>query len=178
MDVAALLLRKDAKVNATDKHGFTPLHNAASEGHAQLVDLLLGTGGDINARDEDGATPMYLASKQGHLDVVKCLIRNRARVDERDKQGNIALTVAINADHVTVVRALVDAGADVNARGQAERTPIFWMHSGPAAEVLIEKGAHVNATDQWGNCALHVLAEKGNAPLIQLLLESRRAAER
>lgn len=176
-DVAALLLRRGAKVNDTDKNGFTPLHNAASEGHAQLVNLLLGVGGDINARDGDGATPLYFASKQGHLDVVKCLIRNRARVDQSDNQGNTALTVAINADQVTVVRVLADAGAEVNATGQAQRTPIFWTRSKEAAEVLIEKGARVNATDQWGNCALHVLAEKGNAPLIQLLLENGAAVD-
>ncbi len=41
VDVAALLIKYNSPVNATDRWGFTPLHEAAQKGRTQLCSLLV-----------------------------------------------------------------------------------------------------------------------------------------
>ena len=42
VDIAALLIKYNTSVNAVDKWGFTPLHEAAQKGRTQLCALLVG----------------------------------------------------------------------------------------------------------------------------------------
>jgi len=50
------------------------LHIAASEGHRELVELLLGRGLDANVRERgDNTVPMHWAAAGGHLEVVRRL---------------------------------------------------------------------------------------------------------
>lgn len=41
MDIAALLIKFNTCVNAVDRWGFTPLHEAAQKGRTQLCSLLV-----------------------------------------------------------------------------------------------------------------------------------------
>lgn len=41
LDIAALLIKYNTVVNATDRWGFTPLHEAAQKGRTQLCALLV-----------------------------------------------------------------------------------------------------------------------------------------
>jgi ankyrin repeat protein len=51
--------------NVVQQRGFTPLHEAALRGHAELVRLLLAHGADPAARNEDERTPADLARERG-----------------------------------------------------------------------------------------------------------------
>jgi ankyrin repeat protein len=53
--------------------GSTPLLMAPGNGHAAVVEALLGQEGiDVNqARTDDGSTPLYVASEEGHAAVVE-----------------------------------------------------------------------------------------------------------
>jgi tankyrase len=42
VDIAALLIRYNTDVNATDRWLFTPIHEAAQKGRTQLCALLVG----------------------------------------------------------------------------------------------------------------------------------------
>ncbi len=52
MDVATTLLEYGADPNAMTKHGISPVHLAAQEGHTDMLSLLLERGAkpDISAR--------------------------------------------------------------------------------------------------------------------------------
>ncbi|XP_071401422.1 LOW QUALITY PROTEIN: poly [ADP-ribose] polymerase tankyrase-2-like, partial [Centroberyx affinis] len=62
VDVAALLIKYDACVNATDKWAFTPLHEAAQKGRTQLCALLLAHGADPALRNQEGQSPLDLVT--------------------------------------------------------------------------------------------------------------------
>jgi ankyrin repeat protein len=65
-DVAALLIDAGADVNATQRHGFTPLQEAAANGLSASVDRLLAAGADRAARNDDGKSAADLAEAAGH----------------------------------------------------------------------------------------------------------------
>ena len=57
---------------ATDKWGFTPLHEAAQKGRTQLCSLLLAHGADPTLKNQEGQTPLDLSTAED----VKCLLQD------------------------------------------------------------------------------------------------------
>ena len=54
-------------MRASDAQGQTPLHHAASNGHARVVHALLEFGGDVGATDLEGRTARDLATSKDSL---------------------------------------------------------------------------------------------------------------
>ncbi len=86
--VYSLLGEEGADVNAIDENGRTPLHWAAENGHAKIVDALLKKGAYARPNDYHSAKPMGLAKKRRHWAVVKLL-------EEADSQNLYPLVDAI-----------------------------------------------------------------------------------
>ena len=80
-DLAELLLRAWAVVDAPTLTGATPLHCASHHGHASIVKLLLQVGADVNRAMSDGRTPMWFASSYCHADVVRVINDWAAGID-------------------------------------------------------------------------------------------------
>lgn len=53
-----LLLKLNADPNQTDQYQYSALHEAASLGHHNIVELLIDAKANINARDINGITPL------------------------------------------------------------------------------------------------------------------------
>lgn len=57
-EIAALLVKRGADVNAAAERGIVPLHEAARMGNLAIADLLLKNGAHVNSRDSGGRTPL------------------------------------------------------------------------------------------------------------------------
>ena len=86
-DVVELLLANKAEVNAKDKNGDTPLHEAAFMDHSDVAALLLANKADINAKGKDGDTPLHVAAAKGHKDVAELLLTKGADVNPKNNNG-------------------------------------------------------------------------------------------
>jgi ankyrin repeat protein len=64
--MAAFLIERGAKVNATTASGLTPLHMAAQNGNVPIVTLLLDHRARINPIDGKGWTPLDRAVRWHH----------------------------------------------------------------------------------------------------------------
>lgn len=76
--------------------------------------------------------------------------------------------------HTALVKALIEAGADVNARGCFNRTPLLlamYDDRNDIVPLLLARHADVFARDDYGNTSLMEAASMGNIGLIQLLLK-------
>lgn len=66
-------------IDVPDKYSqATPLSHAASEGHAESVEVLLAAGSDVHSVDEFKRTPIHYAAWQGHVECVNLLIDHGA----------------------------------------------------------------------------------------------------
>jgi len=74
MVVTDMLLAAGAAVNVRQAGGWTPLHQAAARGHAEMVRRLLDYGADPDAANDDGQTPRDTALASNHPDIAALLV--------------------------------------------------------------------------------------------------------
>ncbi len=84
LDVARLLVRRGAEIN---RAGWTPLHYAATNGHAELVHYLLDENAYIDAQSPNRTTPLMMAARHGHPEVVRLLVQAGADPSARNEAG-------------------------------------------------------------------------------------------
>ena len=75
---ARLLLGYACRVHLKDVDGWTALHYAASQGDAEICQLLLDVGAQLDEYSNTGSTPLSLAAHCGHTDAVICLLNSWA----------------------------------------------------------------------------------------------------
>lgn len=110
-EIIRLLLDRGAKVSDS-RFGRTPLMEAAHEGTAQSVRLLLKRGADINATGDDGFTALMLAAGWNSPDIVALLIAHGADIRVKNNRGQTALELAKEKGRSENVTLLERVGAN------------------------------------------------------------------
>ena len=109
------LIQGGQNVNRGDSDGWTPLMEAAHNGHDQVVRELIRAGADVNGKDDiNKLTALHLASRSGHFSVIKTLAEAGANLNVQDWKGMTPLMEAAYRGHANVVVELIRAGADVS----------------------------------------------------------------
>jgi ankyrin repeat protein len=95
--VKALLKANPDLVFSTDKHGCTPLFQAAIFGNKKVAEALLSSKAQVNVRNADANTPLLEAAWFGNKDVVVLLLANKAEVNVRNNRGRTPLLLGLTA---------------------------------------------------------------------------------
>jgi len=174
LEIAEVLIAKDANVNKKNKRKTTPLSHVSSIGNLSLVKLLLENNADVDCEDEDQYTPLFHACREGHLDVTKKLIAKGANVNKKGHAGFRPLHFAVGAKNLDIVHELIGAKADVNIQTDNGFTPLHFAclkNSIDQATCLLNAGADVNKQNGLGETALIIAVVKGFPTLVKLLIE-------
>jgi ankyrin repeat protein len=126
---------------------------------------------------EPSGEALHFAVRAGKLPEVKRLVNAGTPVDARDALGGTPLLDAAFAGYTDIADFLIQHGADVNARHhEAGSTPIqYAVLTGRIAMVrlLLQAGAQTKGDYRDGQSLLHVAAARGNAPVIDALVEAK-----
>ncbi len=122
--VAELLLKLGANVNATTDKLATSLHWASAFKLTEMAELLIDHGANVNAVNSSRYTPLCLAVNKENLRLTKKMIQAGADVNCDGILGCSPLYFACCKGSAEMVQALIDAGADVNAIGCDDKTPL------------------------------------------------------
>ena len=172
--------------------GETFLIRAIRLEHREIVRILLEKGADPNLRaisaghngdnsNSQGETPLEAALETDDVPMVRVLIQHGvnlqqhqsvlhsttsdrmlrlllehgAPVDGRNEDGVTYLQVAIENDDEEIVELLIERVANVNVTDEYGATPLMQVESLDLMRLLIDRGANVNAADKEGQTALH-----------------------
>ena len=104
-DIVMALLEKHTKspsaeypdfINLASDEGISPIIAASSEGHPEVVKVLIEYKANLNAVDQDQTTPLMAAAARGHSKVVAALLEAGAAVNNQNTDGHTALMFAYN----------------------------------------------------------------------------------
>jgi ankyrin repeat protein len=146
IDVAKLLIKAGADVNAKEANGIWPLLMAISNDNTSVAQLLLEHGSAVNGQDWYGRSPLWEAVNVRNLYVHNATFKNG--IDR--------------APVLELIKALLAAGADVNAR--TRETPPFRHH-------LLETTGSLEWVDFTGQTPFLTAALAGDVTVMKLLLE-------
>jgi ankyrin repeat protein len=165
---------RSGDVNAVDDEGNSLLYVAASKNQLGKISFLLNKGANVNFKNERGATPLNVACDKIALDAIQLLIDGGADVNTRTNRGNTPLSCAASGkgctlvntfafnttyDFTNVAEILLDNGADVNLLNPL----LIAAHAGNVkmVQLLLAKGANINATDAEGRNVLQIAEQEG-----------------
>ena len=156
-------------VDATvGRYGNTLLMLAATQGHTDIVELLIQHKADLN-------TLLMLAAPRGNTDVVELLIKHKADLNAKDSFSKTALVVAVQNKNIEIVKLLIKHQADVNIQDMQGRVALTWATYNRDIEtvsLLIDHGADVNLPHNFGSNLMAWTAESG-ATLLMLAATRR-----
>ncbi|KAG9640651.1 hypothetical protein KCU64_g12876, partial [Aureobasidium melanogenum] len=169
--IVQMLLDSGADVNAQGGEYGNALQAASAGGHEKMVQMLLDRGADANAQGGDYGNALQAASGEGHRKIVQMLLDRGARPTAK------VLFSVLSRKLSTTVRLLVpylSEDAVLERDADHGKSPLHW-----AAELgytsltnrCLGLGADVDATDNYGETALHYAAENRHLDIIQILIQ-------
>jgi ankyrin repeat protein len=106
LQIMAILIKADAKLNPVDPLGDTPLHLAADQNQIEAGKLLLDVGAEVDPQNKNGLTPLMIAASHGNLEMVRVLLAKGASPTKTDYTGRDALSWAQEGHRPAVVDAI------------------------------------------------------------------------
>jgi ankyrin repeat protein len=173
-EIVELLIDEGADVNAKDKRGTTPLHEAAGRGHNKdVAELLIAKGADVNAKDDNGWTPLHHAVPDGHKEIAELLIAKGGDVNAKGIYGTpLDHAEAEWEGDFTEVNAARNEVADLLRKHGGKNGTIHSAARGGDFEAVREflaAGTDVNAKDGYGNTPLDFAVEHDKPETSDLL---------
>ncbi|XP_069787505.1 ankyrin repeat and SOCS box protein 3 isoform X2 [Narcine bancroftii] len=113
--VVRILLKYGARINGFHSAClWSVVHQAAYQGHLEVLKFLLGKGADKESKDDYGITPLFLAAQYGKLESLRILVQHGSNVNCQAYDKATPLFIAAQEGHVECVELLLSHGADAN----------------------------------------------------------------
>ncbi|PQQ03390.1 ankyrin repeat-containing protein [Prunus yedoensis var. nudiflora] len=165
----------------TDLSNSTALHTAATQGHIDIVNLLLETDSNLaKIARNNGKTVLHSAARMGHLEIVKSLLnKDPSAAFRTDLKGQTALHMAVKGHNEEIVLELLKPDPSVlTVEDNKGNTALhIATRKGRIENVrcllsINSDGSNVNASNKAGETSLDIAEKFGTPELVSVLKEA------
>ncbi|VDI35475.1 Hypothetical predicted protein, partial [Mytilus galloprovincialis] len=171
-----LLFPRGDKGEGLDPCRSVLLPHKCTEGHINIVQLLLENKADINKCKDDEASPLFIACQQGHKDIVQRLLDHNADINKCNKCEESPLYASCEFNKADIVHLLLNNNADINKCSVDEMSPLFIAcqvgHTN-IVQLLLDNKSDINKCKADDASPLFIACQEGNTNVVQLLLDNR-----
>ncbi|TFK13862.1 KH domain-containing, RNA-binding, signal transduction-associated protein 1 [Platysternon megacephalum] len=181
MEIVRILCEHNCDVNLPDSFDDTPLHYAITADLKSIIEILTEVpNSDFTVQNRQGFNLLHHAALKGNkLAIKKILARARQLVDAKKEDGFTALHLAALNNHMEVAEILIREGrCDVNLRNSRNQTPLHLAVTQghmDLVQLLVREGSDVNAEDEDGDTAMHIVLERQQ--LMSIMAEEQEMGE-
>ncbi|KAF4976375.1 hypothetical protein FZEAL_6951 [Fusarium zealandicum] len=164
--------------------GMTPMHIAAKNGHAAIIELLVEYGANVDATVVGRLRPIHFARSEG---VIETLIEHGSSIHRQETSSlSPLMQVLMNKPHLSAVRCLIRFGCDPNDTTWAGRTAgecAVQTGNIEALQLLLDAGLDVStAATTEGSIVYKTICYNEDQPdlalqLVKLLLDHGAPAQ-
>ena len=174
------LIENGVNVDTVGELQDSALAAASSEGHTEIVEMLLPKYAEIDTdtRELHVNDALQEASRRDHKNIVEILIRSGADVNAERPNWGFALCAASLAENEEIMGLLLHEGADIDASSDCFGTALQISSSSGSENIvkaLLDKGANVNAQEGEYGTALYAAAVEGHKDIVEMLLNHNAA---
>lgn len=180
-EIVQILCEHNCDVNLPDSFDDTPLHYAITADLKSVIEILTEVPNiDFTVQNRQGFNLLHHAALKGNkLAIKKILARARQLVDAKKEDGFTALHLAALNNHIEVAEILIREGrCDVNLRNSRNQTPLHLAVTQghmDLVQLLVREGSDVNAEDEDGDTAMHIVLERQQ--LMSIMAEEQEGGE-
>ena len=150
--------------------------DASSEGHKQIVEMLLDNKADVNGQGGSYSNALQAASAAGHQAIVQLLLDNGADVNRQGGVYSNALNAAAAESHLAIAKLLLENGAevsryDIQGKSVLHHTTNNAHCTTSLVDFLLSQGAPMNTADIKNMTPLHYSVKFGHESIARLLLD-------
>jgi len=169
-------------INVTDKSGRAPIHTGMMQGDEalELVKMLVSKGADVNMKDKTNLKWSPLHWGADNIVLVKYLVSKGADVTLKDTTGRTPLHIEAFRGKVENAEFFIKNGCDINEPDVLwDHTPLHYAIKAEythktgeyekTVELLINKGANLNAKDRNGETPLEMARRLGLKKLVEIM---------
>jgi ankyrin repeat protein len=197
LSIGINLVNLGADVNTIDSYGFSLFHHAVLSQSISASQSLIDLGADVNLQLETeinqqllaegkallatihqtSYSPLHLLATNNidNIELITLLINNNANLNSMGLSGmNVVQAYYNHYDHHISVLELLIQHSDVNFRNLDGRTILHYVNEIELITMILDRGADVNAVDNYGRTALyyHSIGFDNHQAQINLLIQS------
>jgi len=166
--IIRLLIESSCFKDPEDAMLNTPVLIAEMEGFYTISDYLLDKGADVKCCNKKLDFLLWPNILRGNTERIKVLV-DKYKIDINKGYGRHKITalhkVILQGNEtncLSIIPVLISLGADVNAKTDDEKTPLFYAvyrNFGEVVKLLLQNKASASHLDKAGNCILHFVKD-------------------